>query len=99
MYDVIVFEGELSAPSLDIPNLDGVVARGASKDVLGGGVEKDMANLPALSLDVVVCCGCWTESYLMCPESLATGATSAGSSASVQTVKLSGTFQMKTYFQ
>jgi hypothetical protein len=32
----------------------------------------------------------------MCPLSFATGATSAGSSASVWSVKFSGTFQMKT---
>lgn len=36
------------------------------------------------------------ESHLKWPLSLATGATSAGSSASVYSVKPSGTFQMKT---
>lgn len=36
------------------------------------------------------------QSHLMWPLSLATGATSAGSSASVCSVKPSGTFQMKT---
>jgi hypothetical protein len=89
-----VLESELRQTGLDVPELYGVVARCTSEDVLGGGVEEDVANLPTAVLDANAD---WSATwYLMWPLSLATGATSAGSSASVHRVKFSGTFQMPT---
>jgi hypothetical protein len=46
-----VLERELRQTGLDVPELYGVVARCTGEDVLGGGVEKDMANLPMTLLD------------------------------------------------
>jgi hypothetical protein len=44
--NVVVLESELRQTGLDVPELYGVVARCTSEDVLGGGVEEDVANLP-----------------------------------------------------
>ena len=46
-----MLERELWQTGLDVPELYGVVARRAGKDVLGGGVEEDMADLPVALLD------------------------------------------------
>lgn len=51
MDNVVVLERELWQTGLDVPELYGVVARRASEDVLGGGVEEDMADLPVAVLD------------------------------------------------
>lgn len=42
--NVVGLEGEAGRGSLDVPDLERVVARGAGKDVLGGGVEEDVAD-------------------------------------------------------
>jgi hypothetical protein len=34
-----MLQGERSLPGLDVPDLDGVVARSGGEDVLGSGVE------------------------------------------------------------
>jgi hypothetical protein len=49
--NVVVLERELRQTGLDVPELYGVVARCTGEDVLGGGVEEDMANLPMTLLD------------------------------------------------
>lgn len=46
-----MLESELRQTGLDVPELYGVVARCTSEDVLGGGVEEDVANLPTAVLD------------------------------------------------
>lgn len=46
-----MLESELRQTGLDVPELYGVVARCTSEDVLGGGVEEDMADLPVAVLD------------------------------------------------
>lgn len=89
-----MLERELRRTSLDVPELHGIVARCASKDVLGGRVEEDVANLPTQTLGMLSDGSAW--SHLMWPLSFATGETSGGSSASVCRLKPSGTFQMKT---
>ena len=48
--NVVVLEAELRRACLDIPDLYRVVAGCASKYVLGGGVEEDMADFPARGL-------------------------------------------------
>lgn len=51
LYNVVVLEGEVCDTGLDIPQLDGVVARGGGEDVLGSRVEEDMADFPTRLLD------------------------------------------------
>lgn len=43
--NVVVLEVQFRRTALDIPYLHGIVARSAGKDVLGGGVEEDVAYL------------------------------------------------------
>lgn len=44
--NVVVPERELGRASLDIPELDGKVTRRTGEDVLGRGVEEDVADFP-----------------------------------------------------
>lgn len=80
---------------LDVPQLDGEVARGGGEYVLGGGVEVDLSDFPAggQRRDGL---GAGWGSYFAWPESLPTGPTSGISSASTRRVKSLGTCQMKT---
>ena len=90
-----MLERKLGLAGLDVPELHGVVTGGTGKNDLGSGVEQDMAYFPGrVSADAALT---KTDTYLMCPLSLATGETSAGSSPSLCRVKFSGTCQMKTY--
>jgi hypothetical protein len=61
--NVVVLKRELWQASLDVPELYGVVAGRTGEDVLGGGVEEDMTDLPAAVLDADLDRS--TRSYLM----------------------------------
>lgn len=47
LHDVRVLERDLRLPTRDIPELDGEIPRGRGQDVLGCGIEQDLANFPA----------------------------------------------------
>lgn len=48
LHDVAVAEDLVRLAGLDVPELDGEVARGGGEDVLGGGVEVDLSDLSAV---------------------------------------------------
>lgn len=48
-----MLEGKAGAVVGDVPELDGVVARGTREDVLGSGIEQDMADLSGVTGQLV----------------------------------------------
>jgi hypothetical protein len=94
--DIAMLELQWGLASLDIPKFDRVVTRGGGKNAFSRRVEKDVSNFPGRGQQWYAS-RCPQLSNLEWPVSLETGATSAGSSASVWSVKPSGTFQMKTW--
>ena len=54
LHNIIVFESEASRPNLYIPEFNSVVARGASKDVFGRGIEEDVSDLSKYDMMSVV---------------------------------------------
>jgi hypothetical protein len=96
LYDVGVLETQLRRAALDFPDLDRVVARCAGKDVFGCWVEENMADLPVNCQPAHSVIIRTKATDLMCPARRTEGETSVGSSASLKSVKFSGTFQMNT---
>lgn len=104
LHDIVVLQLQWCLSGANIPELDGKVARGGGENVLGRGVKKDLADLSTqLSDSFAQKCAVWSLvledlyglPYLECPASLLTGATSAGSSASVKREKSLGTSHIK----
>jgi len=51
LYYIWMLEGEIRLAGADIPELDREVAGCGGEDILGGGVEENLANLPGRQLD------------------------------------------------
>lgn len=104
LHNVVVLQLQWCLSGTNVPELDGKVARGGGENILSRGVEKDLADLSTRLSDFIAqtCAVCsliledfYGFPYLECPASLLTGATSAGSSASVKREKSLGTSHIK----
>jgi hypothetical protein len=51
LYNIGMLEGEIRLAGADIPELDREVAGCGCEDILGGGVEENLSNLPGRQLD------------------------------------------------